>query len=268
MSPKRVLLAGESSIKTVIHQKGADIFTTTSYGEAAGWLKSALTAGGWEVEFMPNHVASTAFPATVQELSRFDCVILSDIGANTLLLHPETFSASKSTPNRLAAIRDYVAQGGGLVMVGGYLSFQGIDGKARYAGTAIEEALPVTMRTVDDRVETPEGATPEVAMANHPIVSGMAASWPILLGYNEVRAKPGSAVVASVGKHPLIVAGSFEKGRSVAFTSDCGPHWAPPEFVAWEGYARLWQQMVGWAADAALGSAAPVGAREAASGFR
>ena len=36
--------------------------------------------------------------------------------------------------------------------------------------------------------------------------------------------------------------------RSVAFTSDCGPHWAPPDFVEWEGYGRLWNQIAGWAA--------------------
>ena len=125
MTSKRILVAGESSIKTVIHQKGADIFTTTSYGEAVGWLKDALTAGGWKVDFLPNHVAATKFPGTAEELSAYDCVILSDIGANTLLLHPETFSASKITPNRLAAIRDYVKAGGGLIMVGSYMSFQG-----------------------------------------------------------------------------------------------------------------------------------------------
>jgi uncharacterized membrane protein len=54
----------------------------------------------------------------------------------------------------------------------------------------------------------------------------------------------------SVGDDPLIVAGSHGKGRSVAFTSDCGPHWCPPPFVAWEGYARMWQQLAEWVAGA------------------
>jgi len=64
-----------------------------------------------------------------------------------------------------------------------------------------------------------------------PIVSGVGAQWPQLLGYNRVMPKPGAAIVATVGDDPLIVAGAFGKGRSVAFTSDCGPHWAPPPFV-------------------------------------
>ena len=38
-------------------------------------------------------------------------------------------------------------------------------------------------------------------------------------------------------------------GRQLrAFASDCGPHWAPPAFVEWEGYAPLWRQLAGWAA--------------------
>jgi uncharacterized membrane protein len=30
--------------------------------------------------------------------------------------------------------------------------------------------------------------------------------------------------------------------------TDIGPHWAPPAFVAWDGYGRLWDQAVRWLA--------------------
>jgi uncharacterized membrane protein len=69
---------------------------------------------------------------------------------------------------------------------------------------------------------------------------------------NEVLAKQrdGIEVIASLpqgqGGHPLLVAGTFGKGRAVAWTSDIGPHWLPPEFCAWPGYRRLWTQMLGW----------------------
>ncbi len=115
---KTVLIAGESWTVHSIHQKGFDSFTTTEYAEGVGWLRSALESGGWTVDFMPSHVAARNFPATAADLARYDCVMLSDIGANTLLLHPETFSRSRILPNRLESIRDYVLQGGGLVMVG------------------------------------------------------------------------------------------------------------------------------------------------------
>ena len=244
----KVLIAGESWTVHSIHQKGFDSFTTTEYAEGVRWLRDALEAAGWEVTYQPSHVAARDFPATAAELGSFDCVILSDIGANTLLLHPDTFVRSKVLPNRLHTIRDYVAAGGGLVMVGGYMTFQGIEAKARYAGSAVEDALPVTLSLHDDRVECPEGVAPVVADASHPIVAGLGEAWPVLLGYNRVTAKPGATLVASAGNDPLIVAGGFGKGRGVAFTSDCGPHWAPPPFVEWPGYGRLWAQIAGWAA--------------------
>lgn len=243
---KRVLIAGESWTVHSIHQKGFDSFTTTEYAEGVRWLRGALEAGGWTVAYMPSHVAANDFPATAEALGAFDCVMLSDIGANTLLLHPDTYSRSKPLPNRLEAIRDYVAAGGGLVMVGGYMTFQGIEGKAQYAGTAVEEALPVALSRYDDRVEAPQGVTPRVALRGHHIGEGIGDSWPRLLGYNRVTPKPEAEIIAKVGDDVLIAAGGFGKGRAVAFTSDCGPHWAPPGFVEWDGYATLWNQIVSW----------------------
>lgn len=244
---KRVLIAGESWTVHSIHQKGFDSFTTTEYSEGVKWLKSALEAGGWTVDFQPSHVAAREFPYTAEDLAKYDCVILSDIGANTLLLHPETFTKSKVLPNRLHSIRDYVAQGGGFVMVGGYLTFQGIDAKGQYAGTAIEDILPVTLSRFDDRVETPQGVTPKVALS-HDTVAKINGDWPDMLGYNRVTPKDGGNVVVNVGEDPLLVTGTYGQGRTVAFTSDCGPHWAPPPFVEWDGYAPLWQGIVDWAA--------------------
>ena len=246
----RVLIAGESWETLSFHQKGFDIFTTTFYYEGADPLRAALEAAGHDVEYMPSHIAATKFPTDLAALQRFDAVMLSDIGANTLLLHPDTFERSKKMPNRLKLLNEYIAAGGGLIMVGGYMTFQGIEGRARYAGTAVEAALPVTLHTSDDRMEVPEGATPRVQLVDHPIVAGLGDEWPQLLGYNRLLARPEASLVATVADDPLLVAWTFGSGRSVAFASDCGPHWAPPEFLAWPGYARLWSQMVSWAGGA------------------
>ena len=135
-------------------------------------------------------------------------------------------------------------------MVGGYYSFQGINGGARYHGTPVEEVLPVEILPYDDRVEVPEGFTPVIKQKAHPILAGFAGDWPPLLGFNEVKAKSGAEVLATAsadydGK-PLLVAGTFGRGRTLAWTSDIGPHWLPPEFAAWQGYARLWRQALEW----------------------
>ena len=246
--PRRVLLAGESWIMHTIHQKGVDSFNTTDYGTGHRWLQAALEAGNWAVDHLPSHLVPEAFPTTMAELRGYDAVMLSDIGANSLLLSPVTFVRSEAAPNRLALLRDWVAAGGGLVMIGGYLTFQGIEGKGRYAGTAVEEALPVTILPVDDRIESPEGVAPVVSLPDHPLVDGLPDIWPLILGYNRLTARPEAATVAVAGVDPLLVAWEFGRGRAVAFASDCGPHWAPPAFVEWNGYETLWQNIAGWVA--------------------
>lgn len=245
---KRVLIAGESWVTHSIHTKGFDSFTTTEYNEGVRWLKAALESGGWDVTFLPNHLAARDFPQTAETLGAYDVVMLSDIGANTLLLHPDTFVRSVPLPNRLVSIRDYVLNGGGLVMIGGYLTFQGIDAKGQYAGSPVEDVLPVTLSRQDDRKENPQGIVAHVGDPGHQIIRGITGDWPALLGYNEVVAKPDAEVLVRVGGDPLIAVGEFGKGRSAVFTSDCGPHWAPPPFVDWAGYAPLWTNIANWVA--------------------
>ncbi|HRA48602.1 MAG TPA: glutamine amidotransferase, partial [Thermomicrobiales bacterium] len=161
-----------------------------------------------------------------------------------------TFVQSIPSPNRLESLRQYVNAGGGLVMVGGYLTFQGIEGKAKYGSSPVEAALPITMLPGDDRNEVPQGVAPTVTAPDHPIAQGLPLIWPAVLGYNRLLARSEATVVAEAGSDPLLVAWEYGKGRSVAFASDCGPHWAPPTFVEWSGYATLWQQIVSWVGSA------------------
>jgi uncharacterized membrane protein len=186
------------------------------------------------------------FPEKMEDLRRYDVVILSDVGSNTLYFHPEMVGKSVRHPDRLKLLRDYVAQGGALIMVGGWMSFAGIDGRARYHGTPIEEALPVTCLAVDDRRELPEGAVPVASDPSHPVLAGIPSPWPFFLGYNQVAAKPQAKVLVKLEGDPLLAVWPFGRGRSAVFTSDCAPHWGPPEFLKWPGYRMLWQNLVKW----------------------
>jgi uncharacterized membrane protein len=100
----------------------------------------------------------------------------------------------------------------------------------------------------DDRVEVPEGAIAEVVVPDHPSLEGVPTTWPRLLGYNRVRPRDGALVVATSGADPILVVGEHGAGRTAAFTSDLAPHWAPPEFVQWDGYRALWTGVLGWLA--------------------
>ena len=229
---KRVLLAGESWMSYTTHVKGFDSFYTSVYETGEKWLKNALEEAGYEVEFMPNHIAAEKFPYTVEELEKYDCVILSDIGANTLLLPAETFTKSIKKPDRAKVIRDYVLGGGALLMVGGYLTFSGVDAKGKWHDTAVQEVLPVEVLTVDDRMEHCDGIRP-VTASKHEALAQIKGEWQEVLGYNKTIAKAEAEVAVTVGKDPFIAFAEYGKGRSAVFTSDCAPHWAPLEFCEW-----------------------------------
>jgi uncharacterized membrane protein len=242
-----LLMVGESWVKHTVHLKGFDQFHTTNYEEGADVFLGAMAESGYDVTYIRAHEVSSRFPKAKDGLEPFDVVVLSDIGANSFLLCDETFMRSERTTNRLAELAAYVEGGGGLVMVGGYMSFSGIDGRARYGTSPLARVLPVEMLDRDDRVETPEGIVPKVETAGHAILGGIRGEWPFLLGYNRVVAKAGSTVIAQCNGDPLLVAGSAGKGRAVAFTSDLAPHWAPPEFLAWPNYRPLWASIMKWA---------------------
>jgi len=244
----KVLLAGESWITIHIHVKGADSFTDSTYEEGADALRNALSGHGIEVDYLPNHVCGTKFPTSIDELAGYSAVLLSDIGANTLLLHPRTFTGLERTPNRLEALKAYVHRGGGLCMIGGYLTFMGMEARGCWRETAVEEVLPVKLHASDDRVEKPEGVVPKVLMPEHPILEGIAGPWPFFLGYNRLEARPDANVIMAVGDHPFLAGRAVGNGRTAIFASDCAPHWGPPEFMSWKHYGRLWGQLVEWLA--------------------
>ena len=252
MAKARILLAGESWSSVATHTKGFDQFWTAEYQIGIGPLKQALAGSDIELTHLPGHLVPSEFPNTLAALQSYDAVVLSDIGANSLLLHPDTFIRGKRTPNRLRLIAEWVEQGGGLAMMGGYMSYQGIYGAARYAQTPIEAILPVEMLRGDDRVEVPEGFEPAPSGERHAIMSGLDGGWPYLLGYNETKLKPGATLLlstgAALGHQPLLAVAEHRNGRTMAWTSDIGPHWLPQDFADWDGYRRLWTQAFAWLA--------------------
>lgn len=248
MSETTALLAGESWQTISFHVKGFDLFSSAEYTEAGDYLEAALETNGIETTYQPCHVAASEFPDSQEALDEYDVVILSDIGYNTLAIPPQTFSEGTRRPNRLRVLDEYVREGGGFLMVGGYLSFQGINGRANYAGTAVEDVLPVAMDPGDDRVERPDGAYPEVVAADHPVVSNLDGDWPDFLGYNRFETDDDADELVRIDDDPLLAAGTHGDGRSAAFASDCAPHWGPMEFVEWDGYPRLWADLVRWLA--------------------
>lgn len=242
---KKILLAGESWMSYTTHVKGFDSFYTSVYESGEKYLKDVLVKAGHEFEFMPNHLAMDNFPFSLEELMKYDVIILSDIGANTLLLPTATFTKSQIRPNRCDLLKEYVLKGGALLMVGGYMTFSGIDGKGKWQDTAVQDVLPVKVLPTDDRMEYCQGIQP-YPVQEHLVLEGVGKDWPKVLGYNRTIAKDEAQVIAKVGEDPFIALAEYGQGRSAVFTTDCAPHWAPAEFCEWNGYGRIFLNLVKW----------------------
>jgi uncharacterized membrane protein len=240
-----LLIAGETWVTHKVEVKGFSSYSTGAYAVGLTALVAGLQEEGHEVTHIPNHEATDAFPWTLEDFEPFDVVVLSDISADTIQLHPACTERGERTPDRLRVLAEHVERGHGLLMVGGYMSFSGFEGKARYQSTPLASVLPVEMLGHDDRIEAPEGVTPAVRAA-HSVLEGIDSGWPYFLGYNRLRSKPGSTVVMTVGDDPFLVLGEAGKGRTAAFASDCSPHWGSPAFLDWPDYGRFWSRLATW----------------------
>jgi uncharacterized membrane protein len=236
-----ILLIGESWIRNTTDVKGFDSITYSSYGVGTEWIERAVTSAGHRFHHLPAHLVDAQWP----DLEKYDAVLLSDVGANTFLLTAQCWERATETINPLTQIVDYVSAGGGFAMIGGYLSFAGLENRAAYANTPIAEVLPVTIAAADDRVELPQGVEPTTAHPDHAALGGAQTFGP-LLGYNRVVAREGGEVLLNVGADPVLVTWPYGKGRALAYASDCSEHWASRKYLDSSDYSRLWGGMVTW----------------------
>ena len=251
MQRLKILFVGESAAIATTHIKGVDSFTHFSYSEGIRFIKPKLEEAGIEVIHMPCHDVMAKFPLTMAELKDYDCIVLSDIGCNSLLFHPQVLR-SEAKPNRLELIKDYVSEGGGFLMIGGYMTFAGIENKARYHDTPIEDIMPVNVLDHDDRVELPEGFNPVVCNKSHPITRQFPEEFPMMLFYNQVILKSGAELLLSNSYRgrddPILAVWQYGKGRSAAFAPDCAPHGASMEFLQWKFYGPFFSEVIRWLA--------------------
>ena len=104
MANIRVLLAGESWISAGTHIKGFDQFFTADYAIGIATLKQALTGSDVELNHLPGHLVPSEFPSTVEAISQYNVVVMSDIGANSLLVHPDISSTATVSRSLTSAL--------------------------------------------------------------------------------------------------------------------------------------------------------------------
>ena len=252
MQPLKVLYVGDSEIVLNRYLVGADVIEQSYFNDNGRYFREAMASQPTvEVRHITPHGVATEFPVTLSELQAYDIVIFSDVGYNSLIFYPGLTPPYQYPlgPDRIGMVRAFVEQGGGFLMVGGYLSFAGLNGIARWSGTDVETLLPVSIASQDDRAELVQGFRFSIDQPDHPIVTGLpweSADW-TLCGYNKVALKPGATQVASYQGDPLIACWEFKGGRSAIFASDFAPHWAG-SFVHWPHYGAFWTQLLHWLA--------------------
>ena len=151
------------------------------------------------------------------------------------------FPVNNFDPASFAAVLQAVHAGAGLVMIGGWESFHGLAGE--YHACPLADALPVTMLDRDDRINAFQPCL-AVKLTDHPVTGELPFHTPpVVAGYNRVHCKPDATQILAVrhmdttaaadgtltivpgGSAPLLVVGTFGRGRTAAFTSDVAPHW-------------------------------------------
>lgn len=168
---------------------------------------------------------------------------------SAVLLVPLSGKNAGMTSAQMNALAAYVRGGGGLVMVGGTNSF----GAGGFEKTPLGELLPVQIARGDDNVVNVT-QRPAVTAADHPLLAGLPARWPVFGsaygGYHDVRLREGATQVLSVDPAvaagvPFIAAWDVGEGRVMSF----GALWAfgtGEQFKAWEHAGRFLGNMVQW----------------------
>ena len=150
-----VLLAGETFAATTSVAIGGDVLTSATTINGATAFNAALAVAGIAVTQIGGERCAAEFPDDLDALARYQAVVISDVGALTLLVTPDA-RAGRVGINRLEVLKAYVESGGGLMLAGGYMGFQGC-WDSRFHDTAVEDVLPVGCLPYCDGMEVPQG---------------------------------------------------------------------------------------------------------------
>lgn len=153
---------------------------------------SSFTSGGW----------AAGQPRNPAEFYANDVMVLA--GTN--------FRQLRSW--RQEALLKWVRAGGGLFVLGGPVSF----GQAGIAKTPIADLLPVELQGAFDLKRAPARLAPAPGAAAHPILGGVDLAAPMVtLFRHRARAKADATVVLGTAADPLLVVGTYGKGRVACF---------------------------------------------------
>ena len=240
----------------------------TTLDTAASYLAGCLAHAGWSFTYIPSERPLTE----------------ADLAAPRKLIIISDYPADHISPSLQQQVVGQVRSGVGLLMIGGWESFQGSGG--HWSDTPIAKILPVEISGQDDRQNCDQmvlvRCQTSAETASHPVVAGL--PWenrpPLIGGYNLVKAKDHALSLLEADRYtasfsdsglnwvhaetnPLLVVDESLSGRTAALMTDLAPHWVGP-LVDWGPtrvqaqapgaeaievgnlYAQFVQQLIGW----------------------
>jgi len=228
----RVLLCARKAGPHRLAHQGVDSFvTSTSYLKAA--TPHARRSRGANGRGLPARASrARQVPATVGGLVDYQASSSATSGEPHLLA-PQTNSSSPGrSAGPLAVVQDYVRDGGGLLMIGGYWSFAGIEGPAPITAARSRLPCPCGVGSVMTRRSSRGAWGPD---RWPPITRGCACPGAVA-GRSRLTTESPRGRCAGGGAtaaRPMVPAGNMTRGRSAVFPFRLSaPHWAPPEFLA------------------------------------
>ena len=211
-------------------------------GGAAAYLAGVMTHYGLPYDYVPSNESPPASWTSPQRA----LYVVSD------------YPAARFQPGQMEQVAACVAEGSGLLMIGGWESFHGRLGE--YHQSPLAAVLPVLMAAQDDRRNCAQPCLIQ-KLADHPILEGL--PWdkpPGIGGFNQLRPKPGTTTLLAAvpfgvrragdrfefrpgEPSPLLVVGQHGRGRCAALATDVAPHWVGG-LVDW-GDQRIVQDVAG-----------------------
>ncbi|MDA0836300.1 MAG: glutamine amidotransferase [Planctomycetota bacterium] len=192
------------------------------------------------------------FPRTAKQFFDYHVIVITGSRANAL---------SEGIQMQL---RDWVVQGGGLLVTGG---IQGL-GRGKYSGTVLEGLLPATVSEEDDFKKTSPGAVLSPTAKGSEFF-GNSSAWnqkPLLFyRHGDLVLKDGARVLLESEGQPVLITWNTGKGRVALFAGTvCGdPQPGELPFWEWDGWPRLLARTLQWLAETPLAEssdgAAPAG---------
>ena len=172
----------------------------------------------------------TGMPRTWQEFCTYDLILFANANAQAL------------GPDQRFMLREWVRQGGGLVILGGHAAYGG----SLLKGSFIEEALPVVPG--NSRFDVVKNSVP-LPSSSHPITKQLNWNGKIVSPYiHQLDVRPGADTVIAAGKRPFLAVGSFGRGRVACIGG--APYGVAPgdsiTFWEWESWPELMRNVLRW----------------------